>query len=44
LLEKLSRIDIQIDRAMAEEKVEAAVYHVRSQAGNATAVTSGAEA
>jgi hypothetical protein len=43
LLERLSRINIQIDRAMAEEKIEAAVYRLRSQAGNTAAVTAGAE-
>jgi Bacteriophage holin of superfamily 6 (Holin_LLH) len=32
LLEALSRVGIHIDRSVAEEKIEAAVYRLRSQA------------
>jgi hypothetical protein len=40
LLEKHSRVGIHIDRGVAEEKIEAALYRLRSQACNATVATS----
>jgi hypothetical protein len=40
LLEMLRTIGIHIDRAVAEEKIEAAVYRLRSQARSAAAATS----